>query len=511
MRTVFILFDSLNRRSLGCYGGSEVPTPNFDRLAARGVTFDNHFVGSLPCMPARRDLHTGRLNFFHRSWGPLEPFDDSFAQCLTAAGVYTHLATDHYHYFEEGGCGYHNQYSSFEFRRGQEKDKWKGVVDLPVERWRRQVPPDRLAETRDAELSVVALVNRDELKTEADWPLVQTFDDALDFLDRNKGADNWLLNIECFDPHEPFTAPPRFKAMCGTEHDGVVRDWPVYGRVGEDAAAVEEIRGNYNALLAACDAHLGRLLDVFDRHDMWKDTAIVLTTDHGILLSEHDWWGKMRMPFYNEISHIPLIVCHPDQTAAAGTRRSALTQTIDVMPTLLAMHEVGIPRDVRGRSLMPVLESDAPVRETAVYGMFGGAANVTDGRYTYFLYPQDMRGQTLCEHTLMPTHMRSHFAPEELLEAELVGPFDFTKGLKVLRAPARMDSPRSPLKGASVEDTRTVLYDLATDPGQVHPVSEPAVEQRLAAALSETLEAHDAPGEAYRRFGLTPPANLSVP
>ena len=73
MRVVFVLFDSLNRLAMGCYGGQSVPTPNLDRFAARALTFDNHYVGSLPCMPARRDLHTGRLNFMHRSWGPWSP------------------------------------------------------------------------------------------------------------------------------------------------------------------------------------------------------------------------------------------------------------------------------------------------------------------------------------------------------------------------------------------------------------------------------------------------------
>ena len=77
MKTIYLLFDSLNRSALSFYGG-EIETPNFERLAKKSTTFDNHFIGSMPCMPARRDMHTGRLNFFHRSWGPLEPFDDSF-------------------------------------------------------------------------------------------------------------------------------------------------------------------------------------------------------------------------------------------------------------------------------------------------------------------------------------------------------------------------------------------------------------------------------------------------
>ena len=82
MKTVFLMFDSVNRLMLEPYGGFFLETPNFKRLAERSVTFDNHYVGSMPCMPARRDMQTGRLSFLHRSWGPLEPFDNSFPVSL---------------------------------------------------------------------------------------------------------------------------------------------------------------------------------------------------------------------------------------------------------------------------------------------------------------------------------------------------------------------------------------------------------------------------------------------
>ena len=88
---VFVLFDSLVKKAMGCYGGSHIKTPNFDDFSKRAVTFENHYVGSLPCMPARRDLHTGRLNFLHRSWGPLEPFDDSFSEILRKFKVLVEL------------------------------------------------------------------------------------------------------------------------------------------------------------------------------------------------------------------------------------------------------------------------------------------------------------------------------------------------------------------------------------------------------------------------------------
>ena len=78
MKTVFLLFDSLNRLMLEPYGCEYLKTPNFLRLAEKSVTFDTHYVGSMPCMPARRDMQTGRHAFLHRSWGPMEPFDNSF-------------------------------------------------------------------------------------------------------------------------------------------------------------------------------------------------------------------------------------------------------------------------------------------------------------------------------------------------------------------------------------------------------------------------------------------------
>jgi arylsulfatase A-like enzyme len=113
MKAIMVMYDSLNRRYLSPYGSDWVKTPNFERLAQRSVRFTNSYVGSMPCMPARRELHTGRYNFLHRSWGPLEPFDDSCPEILKRAGVHTHLASDHYHYWEDGGCTYHTRYNTW--------------------------------------------------------------------------------------------------------------------------------------------------------------------------------------------------------------------------------------------------------------------------------------------------------------------------------------------------------------------------------------------------------------
>lgn len=131
MRTIMIMFDTLIKRTLPNFGCEWVHAPNFERLAKRTVTFNNCYAGSMPCMPARRELHTGRYNFLHRSWGPLEPFDNSMPEILRKNGIYSHLVSDHYHYWEDGGSTYHNRYSSWECSRGQEGDPWKGSVADP--------------------------------------------------------------------------------------------------------------------------------------------------------------------------------------------------------------------------------------------------------------------------------------------------------------------------------------------------------------------------------------------
>jgi arylsulfatase A-like enzyme len=506
MRAIFVLFDSLNRLAVGAYGG-KLPTPNFDRFARRAVTFDTHYVGSLPCMPARRDIHTGRLNFPHRSWGPLEPFDNSFAEILKDNGIHSHLVTDHGHYFEEGGATYQCRYSTWDFIRGQENDPWKAMVQPPLERFRERYSekhyPFGKAVDASSRMRVQHIVNKQWITDEENFPGPKCFASGLEFLETNRGADNWFLQIECFDPHEPFDAPARFKEAFETGWNGGVLNWPYYEHVTNSKEEIAEIRANYAALVAMCDAYFGKLLDFMDAHDMWKDTALILTTDHGYLLSEHDWWGKNLQPYYEEISHIPLVLHHPSLAADAGKRVKGLTQTYDLMPTLLDIFGLEIPKEVQGHSLLGLVRGDTPGRAVGIFGMFGGPIGATDGRYAYYLYPPDLYAPGLHEYTLMPTHIRSMFSAAELQSAELVRDFGFTKEMPVMRIDALKDSRRIPNVDKRVfENLGTQLFDLKGDPGQTSPIIDSAIEARLKAGMAEVLASHDAPHELYARYGL---------
>ena len=500
MKAIMVMYDSLNRRFLEPYGSELCSTPNFKRLAEKSVCFTNCFVGSMPCMPARRELHTGRYNFLHRSWGPIEPFDDSVPELLKMNGIYTHLVSDHQHYWEDGGSTYHSRYSSWEISRGQEGDPWKGQVADP--------DTSGIYAPSSALMNQIArrggmpntrrqdAVNRQFLQDEENMPQAVTFRNGLDFIDRNHAEDNWFLQIETFDPHEPFFAAERFRELFPDPDDVHVPefDWPPYGPVKESEELVNHCRNRYKALLAMCDWYLGKVLDAMDKYDLWKDTLLIVNTDHGFLLGEHGFWAKSIMPYYNEVAHIPFFVWDP-RLGHAGEVRDELVQNIDVAATLLEFFGLPLTKDMQGRPICTVIEKDAPIHSSILYGSHALYLNVTDGKYVYMRMRKP--GSTMYEYTLMPTHMRARFSPDELQSATLAEPFSFTKNCPVLKIELKND-----LYGTGFPPYPDMLFDHVADPDQLNPVDAPEVEVRMLNLIREQMLANDAPPEVFRAYGL---------
>ncbi|MFD0790303.1 sulfatase [Microbacterium insulae] len=478
------MFDSLNRHMLQPYvADTFVETPNFRRLASLSVTFDRFYAGSMPCIPARRELHTGRYNFLHRSWGPLEPFDDSMPEMLRTAGIHTHLVSDHPHYWEDGGATYHTRYSTWEFLRGQEGDPWKGVV-----------APGPAEHGTLLAMQHQDRVNRSHMPTEAEHSQTLTVDAGLEFIDTNAAADDWMLQVELFDPHEPFFAPRSYKDAYLPAHDGPEFDWPGYEKVFEPREQVDEARLHYAALVTMCDASLGRVLDAFDRHDLWDDTMLIVNTDHGFLLGEHGWWAKSVQPWYNELVHLPMFVWDP-RSRWPGRRRNALAQTIDIAPTLLRFFGLEPGKDMLGQDLGDIVRDDDGGHEAILFGIHGGHVNVSDGRYVYMRAAADASNSPLEEFTLMPTHMRSRFRTDELAGWAPAEAMSFTKGVRTMRMPTSTPLVNPWMHGS-------LLFDLATDPQQQQPLVDDAVELRLLGILRDLLIANDAPTSQFERLGV---------
>ncbi|MEG0708883.1 MAG: sulfatase [Longicatena sp.] len=492
MKAIVVFYDSLNKRCLPNYESDcKVEAPNFKRLGEHSVTFDNSYVGSMPCMPARRELHTGRYNFLHREWGPLEPFDDSMPEILKSNGVYTHIVSDHLHYWEDGGCNYHTRFSSWEIVRGQEGDHWKGHVGNV------EIPPCVSVPPKQDGTGIASgwrydWINRSHIKQENEYPGVGVFDLGCEFIKDNHQEDDWLLQIETFDPHEPFFSPDKYQELYPEEYEGKHFDWP-RGEVKENESEIEHCRNQYRALVSMCDQNLGKVLDLMDTYDMWKDTMLIVGTDHGFLLAEHGYWGKNQMPYYNEIANTPFFLWDPRYNVR-DEHRSSIVQLIDWAPTLLDFFSLKVPKDMQGKPLNEVVKDDIAIRNDAIFGVFSGHVNITDGHYVYMRASYSGRENEIYNYTLMPMYMTRRIPVNQLKDMQLVEPFSFTKECKVLK-----------IKGSDkygVSKFGNLLYDIKADPLQLHPIQNEKIETMMINKLIQQMKNNDCPKEQYYRLGL---------
>jgi len=249
------------------------------------------------------------------------------------------------------------------------------------------------------------------------------------------------------------------------------------------------------ALHSMCDWYLGQVLDAMDRYNLWDDTLLIVNTDHGFLLGERDWWAKVAQPFWNEVAQTPLFIWDP-RSAVSGERRNALVQTIDLPATILEYFSQPLPADMQGVPLGLTVAHDTPVREAGLYGLFGAHVNVTDGRYVYMRANQQADNRPLYEYTLLPTHMTSPFAVDELQDIGFAEPFAFSKGCRLMRIPTCH---------ALNADQRfgNLLYDLQSDPLQQHPLQDAALEARMCELLVQEMRRNEAPTEQFVRLGLS--------
>lgn len=487
MRAITVMYDSLNKLFLQPYGCQNGLTPNFQRLAEKSCVFDKFYCGSMPCMPARREMHTGRLNFLHRSWSPLEPYDESCVELMSNNGIHTHFISDHEHYWHDGGLNYHCKFTTYEFIRGQEGDAWKGEVE---------------GFQGNNKIRVQDKINRKYIQKEEDHCHVRAFNSAIEFLDKNKNQDNWYLHLEYFDPHEPFFAPERFKKLVDEKCDDI--DWPPYAKIDEsNIKDFESYKKNYLALLCMCDEYLGKLLDYFDQNDMWKDTMLIVNTDHGYLLGEHGCYAKNYMPCYSELTNIPFFIAIPNSDRK---RSDKIAQTIDIPVTILDYFGIEKGECMQGKSLLDVVNNDATIRNYALFGNFGKHVNITDGRYIYMRAAQNKDNTPLYNYTLMPQHIWQNFTIEELRGAEekLDYSFSFTKGVGLVKYPTNDNyNPNRPLyKYKSHIDYGTLLFDLENDKNQENNIVDKELENKMIIEMVKLMKENESPKEQYTRLGI---------
>ena len=494
---VLVLLDSLNRHMLGCYGGTEFATPNIDALAARSVRFDGHYVGSLPCMPARHDILCGALDFLWKPWGSVEIWEDAITARLSAAGVVSQLISDHPHLFERGGENYHVDFTAWDYQRGHEGDAWK---TRPDPSWagapsfgRRRMPYDN---------------SRGFFRGEADFPGPRTLAAGARWLEQNAGAhERFFLMIDEFDPHEPFDTPEPYASLYDPDWTGPHLIWPPYAVGGVAKGVLTEregaqVRASYGGKLTMIDKWLGRLLDTLGAQNLWRDTVVILTTDHGHYLGEKDIWGKPGAPLYQTIAHIPLMIAAPGLDAGAC---DALTTSVDLFATLEDIFTLPPARQAtHGVSLVPLLTGEkAEVRQSVLAGVWGREVHLIERRLKYARAPAAANAPLAMysnRWSTMPTHVLPLGRELPLPDDRAV--LDKMPGSAVPVLRQIWEAGDAVPYWAATRFSGSKLFDLISDPGEKTNLAGGASEAEAAGRLAAALRAIQAPEVQFQRLGL---------
>ena len=371
MNIALIVIDTLRYDYIGANGNTWIETPNIDRFAAQAWAFDRAFCASFPTIPYRTDVITGQYGGPFHPWQPLRHERQTLPSTLAERGYATQLIHDTPH-LVNGGHNFDWPFHAWTFIRGAEVDRdWIDDSAAWPDNWCHQPMFACLGENvaRSGLLQTYARANRNRKKPE-DWNCAKLFRSAAQFLKDNAQRENFFLWVDCFDPHEPWDAPPEFmkKYDSRPDYDGRVDPRSFFGgRNNKDLpdAAKEHIKAQYPAKLTWMDHCFGQFLDALKSTGLDRNTAVILTGDHGTNVGERGTFGKGQ-PVREAEAHVPLFIRMPDGDAG---RSDVIVQPQDFFSTILAILGEPEPEGIEGYDILtPARRGEAGQRQLALAG-----------------------------------------------------------------------------------------------------------------------------------------------
>lgn len=401
LNVLFIAVDDL-RPTLGCYGDPDIRTPNIDALAAKSLTFTRAYCQQAVCSPSRTSLLTGLrpdttrvhdLETHFRRYRPdattlPEHFKDrGFTTAAFSKIFHKPQLDDHPSWSIPSWIPGHHEWNSAEGRESVLK-RWN---DLQAQGWvsdeRFYYEPSKRAPAREGQRGWG--MPSWESRRVADNQLADgmTADAVVHALADLRG-ERFFAAAGFLKPHLPFVAPDKYfdlypesridlakfrESPAGAPpfalHDsGEMRgytDIPQEGSIS-DAKARELIRA-YRASVSYVDAQIGKVLDALDDLSLREKTVVVLWGDHGYHLGDHGLWNKHTN--FESATRAPLIVRAPGRLSK-GRKTRALTEFVDIYPSLCDLCGLDTPRGLEGSSFVPLFKDPDRLWKRAAFSQY---------------------------------------------------------------------------------------------------------------------------------------------
>jgi len=398
---LFIPVDDL-RPDIGAYGDEFVLTPNMDRLARQGVTFMRTYCQQAVCNPSRASLLTGLRPDSIQVWDLRTDFRDNVPDVLTLPQFFKQ------HGYTTIGLGkiFHNN--------DPDTLSWsitpENIDGFPFDPDAVYANEENL-EIQQEKIQQLKAEGKSRIDQLGHWYVkanatenAKVDDDAyydgaqttraIEILQELKSESKpFFLSVGYYRPHLPFNAPKKYWDLYNrseiplAENQFIPEGSPAYLVHGEaelrgysdchnlplpneaawDEDRQREIKHGYYASVSYTDAQIGRLLDELERLGLAENTLVVLWGDHGWKLGEHNGWCKQTN--YEIDTRVPLIISGTG-VSAKGRHTNALTEFVDIYPTLCEMANFAVPNHLQGTSLVPLLENPDLEWKTAAYSQF---------------------------------------------------------------------------------------------------------------------------------------------
>jgi choline-sulfatase len=403
---IVIFSDDHALQAISAYGGPHIRTPNIDRIAAEGAIFRNTFCTNSICAPSRAVLLTGKYNHLNgqadnRGTTRMDTRQDMFPKYLQAAGYQTswigkwHINNnpqyfDYWRVLPGQGSYYNPDFINMDSSKTREEGYATNIITDQALTW--------MDKGRDKSKPFCLVIGQKAPHREwsPDTADLHAFDGKpfalpATFYDDYKGrkaAQHQLMEVKDQDwtsDSKVNTANMGFikrmnsaqKAAWDAYYEPLNAQLDTTKMTAHEKAEwkFQRYMHDYMACVLSLDRNIGRVLDYLDKNNLTENTVVIYSSDQGFYLGEHGWFDKRFM--YEPSFRMPLVMRFPKKIKP-NTSIESLVVNLDFAPTILNLAGLPAPKDMQGRSVLPLLDKKPKDWRKSVY-------------YHYTEYPFDHR------------------------------------------------------------------------------------------------------------------------